>query len=751
MRPDGYSSALMGFDFADADTLDLARYQFAKYLMQNGIDDEDLAEEEARKLNRSWEFATYAYCHIDYRKPEAAWILGKDFMLHHMSAWRGLMDMRPGSPHLRIFEKYIELRERRYHLPEHHDYQRSLSKFEKRVDFAAIERVFNEDALKVDLEIRAEIKKALKRIIDQIEQRAKTGGLNEQFVLALQVDTGTGIPRILGQYLTDVWRRGRDLALKELPETVKKAAEPIKRYAGLEPTQAINFLQNLRPWLIKGIIDDELKKTTRLELSEHLKGGRTLTETIGNLRADFEPFIGDPEKIIPSGLGIPAAENILQAFRLENVIRTESITALNQGRLAVGDEAGDFVIGYEYSAILDERVTQQICAVLDGLKIRAGDGRLAKLNPPNHFQALAEGTLITTIEGKKPIECIQPDEMVLTHRGRHMPVYAVMARDDLKMARDLHLDSGRMLRITDEHPVLTLRGWQRCRDLKIGDVLFQDGEQLAGRRDVVLPDPDNFPSPFDEPCVPYKIMRLSTSGIVSFPIDFQCDLAQRKGEINHVRADGELRDAVSIASQYSDGHLFKSSESAAPTSSHTYRCFRRDIGAPSGIVPFHSLGVPPSPRIGLLAFPPSPVGSAANRLAGTHMFTRCDSLRSHDEAEFLGELADRVVSDSEGSLDASDRFAAFPVASLNDSFKDKAVSKIPHWIPTQILHISSAEVKGRVWNLAVQEDETYLAEDVIVHNCRSILVYITSDDVPVEFSTDEELDDGVRRIMPGFA
>jgi len=47
--------------------------------------------------------------------------LGKSFMLRHMTPWRGLMDMRPGSPHLKIFGKYVELRERRYHLAGQHD------------------------------------------------------------------------------------------------------------------------------------------------------------------------------------------------------------------------------------------------------------------------------------------------------------------------------------------------------------------------------------------------------------------------------------------------------------------------------------------------------------------------------------------------------------------------------------------------------------------------------------------------------
>lgn len=32
-----------------------------------------------------------------------------------------------------------------------------------------------------------------------------------------------------------------------------------------------------------------------------------------------------------------------------------------------------------------------------------------------------------------------------------------------------------------------------------------------------------------------------------------------------------------------------------------------------------------------------------------------------------------------------------------------------------------------MWNLAVDEDETYVAAGVIVHNCRSLLVPVTLD------------------------
>src|SRR3990167_1003136 len=54
----GYSKALMGFDFADVKTLFLARKKFSAYLQSQGVPIE-VAEPETWHLHHSWEFAAY--------------------------------------------------------------------------------------------------------------------------------------------------------------------------------------------------------------------------------------------------------------------------------------------------------------------------------------------------------------------------------------------------------------------------------------------------------------------------------------------------------------------------------------------------------------------------------------------------------------------------------------------------------------------------------------------------------------------
>ncbi len=66
------------------------------------------------------------------------------------------------------------------------------------------------------------------------------------------------------------------------------------------------------------------------------------------------------------------------------------------------------------------------------------------------------------------------------------------------------------------------------------------------------------------------------------------------------------------------------------------------------------------------------------------------------------------------------------------------------------MDITTVAVSGPVLNLAVEDDETYVAEGVIVHNCRSIFVFVTKDDMPVQWSTRREVNRAVQLVQKGF-
>jgi len=49
-------------------------------------------------------------------------------------------------------------------------------------------------------------------------------------------------------------------------------------------------------------------------------------------------------------------------------------------------------------------------------------------------------------------------------------------------------------------------------------------------------------------------------------------------------------------------------------------------------------------------------------------------------------------------------------------------------VPIKIKSIKKIKYKGKMYNLAVEDDETYIAEGIIVHNCRSLLIPVTQDE-----------------------
>ena len=164
------------------------------------------------------------------------------------------------------------------------------------------------------------------------------------------------------------------------------------------PDKALDYLLT-KAIQIKGIIDRDIEEAVRYDLFEHIKGGRPLQETMSNIRDIFMPFVGDPESIESSGLS-QTPEDVLRAYRLENIVRTETTEALNFGRRAIGDAAEDYVLGYQLSAILDLRTTE-ICIEADGVTIRKDDARSIQLTPPLHFQC--RSILIFVTSDDRPI------------------------------------------------------------------------------------------------------------------------------------------------------------------------------------------------------------------------------------------------------------------------------------------------------------------------------------------------------------
>ena len=146
--------------------------------------------------------------------------------------------------------------------------------------------------------------------------------------------------------------------------------------------------------------------------------------------------------------------------------------AVNLGREEGFDDIVNDIGGYQWSAILDDH-TCPICESLDGTYFEPGDPALAELKPPIHPNCLVNGSSqVYTSKGWKRIMDIEKGELVLTHRGRFRKVLKTFRhRYNGGVTKVWFGGRDKFLTLTDEHPVLVKNKWVYAKDIKREDTL----------------------------------------------------------------------------------------------------------------------------------------------------------------------------------------------------------------------------------------------------------------------------------------
>lgn len=65
-----------------------------------------------------------------------------------------------------------------------------------------------------------------------------------------------------------------------------------------------------------------------------------------------------------------------------------------------------------------------------------------------------------------------------------------------------------------------------------------------------------------------------------------------------------------------------------------------------------------------------------------------------------------------------------PVIILNKLYNFFIGRIFSHFFSSTIIRSVEVDYEGYVYNLSIEDDETYLANDIIVHNCRSLRVML---------------------------
>jgi len=219
-------------------------------------------------------------------------------------------------------------------------------------------------------------------ILDRVESKAKDKLVNaflaakERFIAFAKKDlkaakgvhvlrTSAPIRKAYADFVQAAYGEGFQSLRRELP----------RQYGNLpavRPAHAIRYIRERADFFITGV-DDALTKQAAEVLADAFDKGEPLEETIANLEDLFTPYVGGSVK-----------EEVVEPWRLETIIRTNATDAFNAGRLAQARENLDYLSGFEYSAVIDQRTTD-VCQFLDGKVFEVNSPYLDTLRPPRHY------------------------------------------------------------------------------------------------------------------------------------------------------------------------------------------------------------------------------------------------------------------------------------------------------------------------------------------------------------------------------
>lgn len=249
---------------------------------------------------------------------------------------------------------------------------RQPDEVEGKVNFGRIAKNFDKLEAKTQENLVELFTKQKDKLIDLVRRKFEKEALTTKFINnELNLKLVRKIQQTLGEFL----KTGVLLGEEDLDREVGGTKFDITDFT---PTQALKFLEDKKFW-ITGVIKDDILNDVKSVLLEGMKTGATLQTMMDGISEVYKPFIGDPSAITPKGF--PTSP-----WRLETIVRTNLSEAYNEGRriMASTPELDDFVIGWEYSEILDSR-TAPISLFVDGKKIKKDDPMLPRMTYPLHY------------------------------------------------------------------------------------------------------------------------------------------------------------------------------------------------------------------------------------------------------------------------------------------------------------------------------------------------------------------------------
>lgn len=315
-----------------------------------------------------------------------------------------------------------------------------------------------------------------------------------------------------------------------------------------------------------------------------------------------------------------------------------------------------------------------------------------------HPHCHPEGTGILTPEGEVSIEHMAPGMNVVSHDGSVQKVTSVWSQVvETEMVTIWTKDGA--VQATPEHQLLTSSGWvaasslnQNAQDLVRVDLDVEDPMELVAQHEPS--------SGLEEGRLARVLLLLSGTGMPVTAVDFDGHLFVWKRQVDVEDVDGVVRVRLK----------------PAPDQSIVQR----------GLVgPVHLSGS--TLRVGdedFVSFAHTPAGLVSGGHVRFEPLGVSSFLSGGDAARFKASLSDAEsygpTADTEGLCYLLHRTQLIEVHP-KDGGRVEVDSVLSH---ERIVSVSSRKFKGRVWNLTVQNNESYVANGVASHNCQCQLVRV---------------------------
>jgi SPP1 gp7 family putative phage head morphogenesis protein len=248
----------------------------------------------------------------------------------------------------------------------------SLSSYERKVNFAAIEHAMDRFRARVTGEIAPIAKAAVRDLYHQIQSRVgdHPDRVDELMNIQIQPHYALSVKKILFKSFTDAHNEARMMAADELQQRSYKVPLPDEKFLQFLNGESSVFVTD---WA------GNLEKTARTRVIAAIRDGTPLSEILDSAQSDGE----DQSEV-----------------SIERYARTKFTDVMNRGRMEYFNDSG-IVRAYQYSAILDDR-TSDICDGLHGKVFEKDDAPV----PPLHFNCRSLLVPITKYEDYEPDETV---------------------------------------------------------------------------------------------------------------------------------------------------------------------------------------------------------------------------------------------------------------------------------------------------------------------------------------------------------